>query len=475
MKKRICVFLIFVLLFSLTITGYAENNEVKVQLNGEYISFDVNPQIINGTTFVPARTIIEKLGATVKYDESTRTVTAVKEDKTVTLQMDSKVAKIEEDGETVDITLTESPRIINGRTLVPVRFISEAFDTQVGWDSYERAVIIIDYNYLTGLLENTLKTNSPKFYEFLNNGYKQMNTGKIKYDLSLNFKSAPNPDSIDAYTTIGFLGAFDAGIDANMNAALNEESMFFDIDLSTKGMLKEFLNNEALGFKGLDNINIKILFNEEYMYLKSDVFSKVEDLKQFPVGDKWIRFKILDENMPNLKEIRDMIQNQNIKPIDAFIMGIENSNAVLDVNTFDNMITSVEVISYLFNNDHFKVKGISNNTKTYTLTLSSEDIFNLVNMSARLSGEDIENDPEFADLKENLKFNFNVDITIKDDYVTNENIDLNFDLNSPEDGQFELNLKGNVDISDINSSSIKIDIPSDSEVIDSEYLENYGL
>jgi hypothetical protein len=52
---------------------------VKLVINGKEVSTDVSPQIIDGRTMVPNRVISESLGAKVQYDETTKTVTVVKE------------------------------------------------------------------------------------------------------------------------------------------------------------------------------------------------------------------------------------------------------------------------------------------------------------------------------------------------------------------------------------------------------------
>ena len=47
---------------------------ITVLLDGSPMTFAVPPQIINGSTMVPMRAIFDALGATVRWDGTTRTV-----------------------------------------------------------------------------------------------------------------------------------------------------------------------------------------------------------------------------------------------------------------------------------------------------------------------------------------------------------------------------------------------------------------
>ena len=116
-----------------------EEGEIVVVLDGNQIMFDVKPTIKNGTTLVPIRAISEALDATVEWDQNTRTVTVKKDNTTIKLCIDSITMYV--DGNS--ITLNHPAVIIDGRTLVPVRAISEAFGCLVGWDANTKQVSVI--------------------------------------------------------------------------------------------------------------------------------------------------------------------------------------------------------------------------------------------------------------------------------------------------------------------------------------------
>ncbi len=115
-----------------------DNKEISVYINGKQVVFDVPPQIINDRTMVPLRAIFEALGASVDWNQDARTVTSTKGNTTIQLTIDSNTMYV--NGNTV--TLDSPACIINDRTLVPVRAISEAYNTKVDWNGDTRTVTI---------------------------------------------------------------------------------------------------------------------------------------------------------------------------------------------------------------------------------------------------------------------------------------------------------------------------------------------
>lgn len=111
---------------------------VRVLFDGNYLDFDVAPIIENDRTLAPFRKISEALGAEIEWSQETQTVTAYKNDKTVILKIGDNTAYVNE----TPIKLDTPPIIKNDRTLVPVRFFSEAFGAIVSWDNAARTVLI---------------------------------------------------------------------------------------------------------------------------------------------------------------------------------------------------------------------------------------------------------------------------------------------------------------------------------------------
>ena len=110
----------------------------KVLIDNTPILFDVAPVNVNSRVLVPMRTIFEQLGADVQWDDSKKQVTAVKGDTIVTLRIGDTIANINDSEYVLD-----SPAIIvNGRTMVPIRFICSSFGADVEWLDKEKSVNI---------------------------------------------------------------------------------------------------------------------------------------------------------------------------------------------------------------------------------------------------------------------------------------------------------------------------------------------
>ncbi|AEG61436.1 stalk domain-containing protein [Desulforamulus ruminis] len=115
----------------------AEKN-ITVFMDGLAVPFDVNPTVMNGRTLVPFRALAENLNVAVTWDANTRTIAATDSQTSISLQIGTPIAL--RNGSTVSLDM--SPLIINGRTLVPLRFFSEAFGCQVVWDETAHSIKI---------------------------------------------------------------------------------------------------------------------------------------------------------------------------------------------------------------------------------------------------------------------------------------------------------------------------------------------
>jgi hypothetical protein len=111
---------------------------VRVFVDGDQVTFDQPPVTIGGRVLVPLRGIFEKMGATVVWVPATRTVRAQRGTTSVELQIGSRNASV--DGRTV--MLDVPAQIVGGRTLVPLRFVSEALGAQVDYNAATRTVTI---------------------------------------------------------------------------------------------------------------------------------------------------------------------------------------------------------------------------------------------------------------------------------------------------------------------------------------------
>lgn len=133
MKKSILLSLILILVFATTTFAAP-----TVTLNGSQLQFDDTPPTIEeGRTLVPLRAIFEALGANIEWDGPTQTVTVQKGAVEIRLEIGGQAYK---NGQPTPIDVPA--KIINERTMVPLRFVSEALGCQVKWDGPSQTITI---------------------------------------------------------------------------------------------------------------------------------------------------------------------------------------------------------------------------------------------------------------------------------------------------------------------------------------------
>ena len=103
----------------------------------------VKPYIKDDRTMVPLRFIAEELGATVGYDDVTRAITITLGDTVMGLTVDQKAYTL--NGKAFEMDC--AAEILEDRTFVPVRFVSEALGRSVEWLEAQRMVVITTTTY----------------------------------------------------------------------------------------------------------------------------------------------------------------------------------------------------------------------------------------------------------------------------------------------------------------------------------------
>lgn len=142
-KHILATFVIILCLFVISPVLAISNQsqeEIKVYVNGDEISFPDQKPIINtdNRTLVPVRFISETLGAEVDWNNQTRTVRISYEDNLIVLPVGKKQATVG----IKEVTLDTKADIVNERTMVPLRFISECLGTEVQWNGALKEIYI---------------------------------------------------------------------------------------------------------------------------------------------------------------------------------------------------------------------------------------------------------------------------------------------------------------------------------------------
>ena len=146
MKKVIIALAFMISLFS--VSAYAKTMQFTM---GDYnakvddsvvttLTMEVAPYTVNGRTMVPARVIGETFGADVQWIEDENRVIITLGDKTISLIIGQSVATVNGEQVALDVPSVET----NGRTLVPLRFVSEALEFDVKYIASTEQILITD-------------------------------------------------------------------------------------------------------------------------------------------------------------------------------------------------------------------------------------------------------------------------------------------------------------------------------------------
>jgi len=106
-------------------------------------TLDSPPVIINNRTLLPIRAVIEAIGGIVQWDDSKRKVTIILDNNTIELWIGKNTARVNGVNKPIDSANTKVvPMIINGRTMLPLRFIAENLGCDVVWNGTTKTIII---------------------------------------------------------------------------------------------------------------------------------------------------------------------------------------------------------------------------------------------------------------------------------------------------------------------------------------------
>ncbi|MBQ4151217.1 MAG: copper amine oxidase N-terminal domain-containing protein [Clostridia bacterium] len=139
--KRIVVFTLTLLVLLISVSAA---DDITVKINGVTVDFDTPPILIKDRTMVPMRKTFEALGATVDWVPELRMALATYKTKIISMQIDADTFTVTDvlSGESKVFALDVPAQIVNDRTLIPLRAVSEALDKDVSWDGTTKTALI---------------------------------------------------------------------------------------------------------------------------------------------------------------------------------------------------------------------------------------------------------------------------------------------------------------------------------------------
>jgi len=112
--------------------------QFAIEMNSQFIKFDVKPRVDNGVPMTPLRYLLEKDGGKVNWENMTKTVKANADGKSITIQIGDRNAKVDE----LTMSMEVTPYLDRGRTIVPLSFIHDALGVNVEYDKETGHVLI---------------------------------------------------------------------------------------------------------------------------------------------------------------------------------------------------------------------------------------------------------------------------------------------------------------------------------------------
>lgn len=141
MKRLVSISLAAMLAASAMGITAAADDDITVYVNNQAVVFeDQAPFIENERTLVPMRAIFEALGATVEWDGETQTVISYDPISEVSIVMQIGSNKMFVNDKAVELDVPA--KIVNDRTVVPVRAVAEGMNSEVDWDGERRVVLV---------------------------------------------------------------------------------------------------------------------------------------------------------------------------------------------------------------------------------------------------------------------------------------------------------------------------------------------
>jgi ketosteroid isomerase-like protein len=142
-KRLIVIGITAMLLLAMSegaVSAASSAKQIRVSLNGKEVVFPAPPVILSGKTFVEFRTLFNSLGYKVDYVAATKKIKAQSSIRSIELSVGGTSVLV--DGKKV--ATNGEMKIINGRTLVGVRFIATLSAKKVEWNAAKQTVFITD-------------------------------------------------------------------------------------------------------------------------------------------------------------------------------------------------------------------------------------------------------------------------------------------------------------------------------------------
>lgn len=388
MKKTFKTLVALTLSLALIVSGsvFSFAQEVKTQfdpskytynvmVDGNYVEFtDAAPANINGRVMVPFRAILEKLGATVSWDQKTKSATAKLGDTSINFVVGKSEINVTKDGKTSVKKMDVAPYIdkSNNRTYVSTRFVAESLGYDVGWDSLNKTAVIINYDKLFA--------GADKEFTVFDNYLKSAATEKgVTYESAMDMSLNMTVSKLIMNLLVGSATfTKDMDLSVKMNGTVLSKDMESSADATLKLNLSDLIKAVPAGTASVDELLALAKLSEmkvtAYMDAeKGELYftTNVNSVFDSTYTDKtWFKINLYEayattgvdlETLVSMSGSSNSVTDMSTV-LDSMAAGTENS---MTIYTYDEMAASYELLKGMFGNSSFK-ESKSGATTTYT-------------------------------------------------------------------------------------------------------------
>ncbi|MGC9000309.1 DctP family TRAP transporter solute-binding subunit [Caldisericum sp.] len=242
MKKVVAIFLVVAFMFGFVrfSPAIAASQVVikmtignpKAYVDSKVVTLDSPPIIENGRTLVPFRFIGESIGANIGWDGTKKEVSYVFGDINLKLTIGSNKAVVNNVINMLDVP----PKIVSGRTLVPVRFVTETLGAKVGWDANTRTVTITASTTPPKITfkpkaEYTMQVNVGPAFDWGKGAQKWADLVKERTNGLINIKPYFGSSLLQGKQTNWFQAVSEGSIDFVMDSTINASGVVQSLNL----------------------------------------------------------------------------------------------------------------------------------------------------------------------------------------------------------------------------------------------------
>lgn len=154
---------------------YSKTKDIRVFLDGKELKFDAKPQSVNSRVMVPMGVIFQEFGLSVDWNQAQKTATATNENLKIIFKLGSKTAFVND----VEMTMDAPAVAINGKTMIPLRFLSENMGYNIVWNNSSNIILLSKSNIIEWRYGGYEKT--PPYKEFELKYYNGTKTNEMRY------------------------------------------------------------------------------------------------------------------------------------------------------------------------------------------------------------------------------------------------------------------------------------------------------